>query len=187
MANFASTLKAEILRLARKEVRQQTAALQRASAAHRRQLAALRRQVVALERKAGELSKRGARPLAAPAEAAADGAAPRFSAKGLKSLRARLELSASDLGRLLAVSGQSVYNWENGKAVPRRAQVQALAELRGLGKREARTRLEAAATPAAGTGGKAAKRASRPAKAKAKAKRKSAPHKAARKARRAAA
>ena len=145
MANFATALKAEVVRLARREIRGQTLALQKASAAHRRQIAALRRQVVALERKAKTLVKNSAR--AAPVAAAADGegSSVRFVAKGLKSLRGRLGLSAGELGRLLGVSGQSVYNWENQKAVPRRAQVQALAQLRGLGKREVQARLEPAA------------------------------------------
>lgn len=166
MANFATALKAEVVRLARREIRGQTQALQKASAAHRRQIAALRRQVVALERKAKTLVKNSAR-VAPPAAADEAGGRPvRFVAKGLKTLRARLGLSAAELGRLLGVSGQSVYNWENKKAVPRRTQVQALAQLRDLGKREVRARLEseagAAATPlkrarkAAGAG-KAAK------------------------------
>jgi transcriptional regulator with XRE-family HTH domain len=142
MANFASALKAEVVRLARREIRGQTQALQKASAAHRRQIAALRRQVVALERKAKTLVKNSTRALPVAADGEAEGGSVRFVAKGLKSLRARLGLSAGELGRLLGVSGQSVYNWENQKAVPRRAQVQALAQLRGLGKREVRARLE---------------------------------------------
>ena len=147
MANFATALKAEVVRLARREIRGQTLALQKASAAHRRQIAALRRQVVALERKAKTLVKNSARAAPAVVAGEAEGSSVRFVAKGLKSLRARLGLSAGDLGRLLGVSGQSVYNWENQKAVPRRAQVQALAQLRGLGKREVQARL----APAAGT------------------------------------
>jgi DNA-binding transcriptional regulator YiaG len=150
MANFAAALKAEVLRLARKEARAQTRTLQRASAAHRRQIAALRRQVVALERKAAELGRRAGR--AAPARANADADAGegrvRFVAKGLKSLRSRLGLSAGELGQLIGVSAQSVYNWENRKAVPRAAQVQALAALRGAGKREVRARLESPAAAA---------------------------------------
>lgn len=142
MANFATALKAEVVRLARREIRGQTLALQKASAAHRRQIAALRRQVVALERKAKTLVKNTARATPVAASDEAEGSSVRFVAKGLKSLRARLGLSAGDLGRLLGVSGQSVYNWENQKAVPRRAQVQALAQLRGLGKREVQARLE---------------------------------------------
>ena len=49
----------------------------------------------------------------------------------------------SDFGRLVGASGQSVYNWEAGKTVPREGQQAALAAVRGLGKREAARRLEA--------------------------------------------
>ena len=68
----------------------------------------------------------------------------RFSAKGLKTHREKLGLSAAEYGQLAEVSSQSIYNWEAGKTVPRQAQVQALAGLRGIGKREAAKRLEAA-------------------------------------------
>src|SRR5688572_30775443 len=100
MANFATALKAEVVRLARREIRGQTLALQKASAAHRRQIAALRRQVVALERKAKTLVKNSVRAVPAAAETEAEGGSVRFVAKGLKSLRARLGLSAGELGRL---------------------------------------------------------------------------------------
>ena len=69
----------------------------------------------------------------------------RFSAEGLKALRTRLGLSAADLGQLVGASGQSVYNWEAGTAVPRENLRMALASLRGIGKREALKRLKAMA------------------------------------------
>ena len=71
----------------------------------------------------------------------------RFSAKGLRTLRTRLGFSAAQMGKLLGVSGQSVYNWEGQKSVPRKSQLVALAQLRGVGKRKAQARLDAAATP----------------------------------------
>jgi len=40
------------------------------------------------------------------------------------------------------VSGLSIYNWEKGKAKPRKEQVATLAALRGITKREAAARLE---------------------------------------------
>jgi predicted transcriptional regulator len=66
----------------------------------------------------------------------------RFSAKGMKSHRAKLGISAGDYGRLAGVSAQSIYNYETGKATPRQAQVAALLAVRSLGKREAMARLE---------------------------------------------
>jgi transcriptional regulator with XRE-family HTH domain len=57
-------------------------------------------------------------------------------------LRKRLGLSAADLGLLLGVSALSVYKWEQGKARPRAKYLEAIADLRGIGKREAAVRLE---------------------------------------------
>jgi DNA-binding XRE family transcriptional regulator len=56
---------------------------------------------------------------------------------GLASHRKRLDLSAENLGKLLGVSGQTIYHWEAGKARPRASQMPAIAALRKLGKRTA--------------------------------------------------
>jgi DNA-binding transcriptional regulator YiaG len=51
---------------------------------------------------------------------------------------------------LLGVSNQSVYHWETGKSKPRAAQLQAIAAVRKLGKKEVAQRLAAhAQEPAA--------------------------------------
>ena len=56
--------------------------------------------------------------------------------------RERLGLSAEDFGKLLGVSAQSIYNWEHEKARPRAEQLAKVAALRGIGKREAKARLD---------------------------------------------
>ena len=61
----------------------------------------------------------------------------RFSAKGLASQRKRLGLSAQALGKLIGVSGLSIYHWESGKARPRSNHLPAIAALKTLGKNEA--------------------------------------------------
>ena len=139
MANIGVMLKQEITRLARKETKAAVEPLRKANTAARRELVALRREVADLQRQLkGRV--RAAKAQAAPAGA---GTSTRFSAKGLKSLRARTGLSAADFGRLAGASGQSIYHWEAGKTVPGAKQRVALAALRGLGKREALRRLEA--------------------------------------------
>ena len=140
MPNIGSMLKDEIARLCRKEIRREVETVRKASALHRREIAALKRKVVALERQGTTLAKRAAKiEKITPAETTER--PMRFVAKGLVSLRTRLGLSAEDMGRLIGVSGQSVYNWEKGKAVPRKGQLVALAGVRGLGKVEAAARL----------------------------------------------
>jgi DNA-binding transcriptional regulator YiaG len=139
MPNIGALLKSEIARLARKEVRAEVTALRKASTGYRRDIAALKRQVADLERQA--TASRRAVKRAQPADSTV-AAKARFSATALKSHRAKLGISASDYGRLAGVSGQSIYNYEAGKAEPRQSQIAALAAVRALGKREAMGRLE---------------------------------------------
>ena len=137
MSSLGTMLKGEITRLSRKEARVQVEPLRKANATYRRDIAELKRQVTLLQRQLTGLSR--ARKNAP--EQAAEAKPMRFVAKGLRSLRARLGVSAAEFGQLVGSSGQSVYNWESGKAVPRASQMAALANVRGLGKREAQARL----------------------------------------------
>jgi DNA-binding transcriptional regulator YiaG len=141
MPNFSSLLKSEITRLARKEAKAAVEPLRKANGGYRRDIAELKRQIAALQRE----TRAFARPARAARQAEGDAKSSRFSAKGLKSLRARLGLSASDFGRLVSASGQSIYNWEAGKTVPGTAQRAAIAAARTMGKREAAKRLDAMA------------------------------------------
>lgn len=137
MTSLGSVLKNEITRLARKEIRAQIDPVKKANSAHRREIAELKRQVAMLSRQ----SKAASRASGKVAREKPEASAPRFVAKGLRSLRARLGLSAADFGKLAGVSGQSIYNWESGKSVPRKSQLTVLAGLRTLGKREAQARI----------------------------------------------
>ena len=66
----------------------------------------------------------------------------RFSPRGLKTHREKLGLSAADYAMLVGVTGQTVYNWEQGKSKPRDEQLASLVAVRDLGQREAWKRLE---------------------------------------------
>lgn len=168
MANLANALKEEISRLARKEVRQQTAGAAKSTAQCERDIAALKRQVDDLQRKlaalrapessksAGSKKKASTKPAAGrrDGKAASTGSTTtkkslrsRFSAKSLKGNRERLGLSADNYGKLVGVSGLSIYNWEQGKARPRESSIEALLKIKGIGKREAARRLQELDTP----------------------------------------
>ncbi|MES2948157.1 MAG: helix-turn-helix transcriptional regulator [Pseudomonadota bacterium] len=140
MANIALVLKEEITRLARKELRGQTAQLKKVSAQYRTEIAALKRRISALEKQVPRaLKSRETQVKAEPTTDVANG--KRFSAKGLRTLRARLDLSAKDFAKLLGVSDQSVNKWEAERAVPRAAQLASIAAIRKIGKREALAKL----------------------------------------------
>jgi DNA-binding transcriptional regulator YiaG len=151
MPNIAAVLKTEISRIARKEMRSEIQSLKQAVSSQRAQIATLKKRAETAERLLRQLSKGAAR--SAPArEAAGDDESAgglRFSAKGLKSLRTKLALSANDMGLLLGATGQSVYNWESGKVRPHAKHLPAIAALRGMGKKEVAKRLEALQAQAA--------------------------------------
>ncbi|WP_093206142.1 DNA-binding transcriptional regulator [Variovorax sp. YR750] len=145
MPNIASILKAEISRVARKEMRAETEALKKASVAHRTSIAELRRQVGALEKELRRVTKGATRAAKGPdsEDEASAGTKRRFSATRLAAHRAKLGLSAAIYGQLVGVSGQTIYHWEQGKARPRAVQLESLAAVRDLGAREIAERLAA--------------------------------------------
>src|SRR3954469_7148211 len=107
MPNIGALLKEEIVRLSRKEVRTQVEATKKASTQYRHHIAALKRQGSDLEGRVALLTRRMLVKAPAPADTPAH--KMRFVAKGLRSQRSRLGLSAADYGRLVGVSAQSVY------------------------------------------------------------------------------
>jgi DNA-binding transcriptional regulator YiaG len=140
MPNFAAALKQEITRLARKEVKAHLATTRRAAAQHRREIAMLKRQIRVLERRIAAPQAQAARTgeTQMPAKTAE---LRRFSIRSVKAQRRRLKLSAEQFGKLIGVTAQAIYNWEQGKARPRKSQFEALVAIRALGRREALARL----------------------------------------------
>ena len=145
MPNIASVLKAEVARLARKELKGQTDGLRKALVAYRTEIAALRKRVAELERGAKQASRASARAAKSVTmeDEPVNGAGLRFRAAGMAGNRKRLGLSAADFGLLVGTTGQSIYAWESGKSKPRGAHLAAIADLRGTGKREVAERLAA--------------------------------------------
>jgi DNA-binding transcriptional regulator YiaG len=142
MANLAATLKEEIQRLARKEIKAQTGSTKQAVAQYRREIAKLKRQVGGQEKKIAFLEAQERKRLGQSqvTEEAAEGV--RFSARSVKAQRERLGLSAANYARLVGVSEVTIYNWEQGKSRPQKAQLASLVAVRGIGKREALAKLE---------------------------------------------
>jgi len=154
MPNLTSTLKQEISRLARKELRNETESLKKSSARYRSEIATLKRRVEDLERQLAQ-SMRGTGRAPAKVNGAAHSAIEtghngngsarmRYSAKSLAAQRKRLGLSAAEFGKLVGVSAQSIYNWESQKARPREKQLVAFAAIRQMGRRDAATVLNQA-------------------------------------------
>lgn len=157
MPNLADTLKAEIARIARKELKGELQFLRKAVAHQRGEIAALKREIKALQSSGRRLQRDLNRPARPPARATAPEApetpeTPRrrgrqpapYSAAAFAATRQRLGLTQAQMGRLLGVSPLSIYKWETGQVMPRAAPLAKIADLKKMGVREARRRIAAA-------------------------------------------
>jgi len=142
MTTFANALKDEMRRLARKEVKAQTESTTQAVTQYRKEIAKLKRQVKDIEKKLSFLQDQERKRLATPNGNVDSHEGGHFSARSVKAQRAKSGLSASDYAKLIGVSPLTIYNWEHGKTKPRKEHLTALVVLRGIGKREAKAKLE---------------------------------------------
>ena len=146
MSNIAQALKAEIIRLSRKEIKASVNPLRKSNFALKKAVWDLKNTVSALQAENKHLSAlcksvQGNQPNVPPegAEKA------RFTSKGIRILRTKLGLSQDSFAKLLGVSSQAVYVMEHkeGKRLKlRAATLSNLLPVRRMGKREVKRMLE---------------------------------------------
>ena len=130
--NLAGTLKSEIRRLARKEVRASVMPLRRLVAGLRRRVAQQRKHISELER---SLRRSAGNSHAAEAPEREDSQI-RFSPEWVKAHRKKLKMSRRVYAKLIGVSAQSIFGWETGRTRPRRRALESWRKLRSMGVRE---------------------------------------------------
>ena len=146
MPDVARVLREEVQRLAKRQVKAGLAPIKRDNIRLKKNVADLRRELAALSRTSRELlAKVTAAVATKKTEVATERAASlRPTSKSLARRRRRLGLTQVEFGRLLGVSGQAVLNWESkgSRVRMRSANLEALAGIQKIGKREARRQLE---------------------------------------------
>ncbi len=143
MVNISVVLKDMVRRLAKKEVKANTSKTKQAVARYRRDIALLKRELQSQAKEITFLKAQEQKRLVQPTAEEESAENARFSPRSVRSQRKRLKLSAADYGKLVGVSGLTIYHWESGKSRPRKAQLAALVAVRGIGKREALAKLAA--------------------------------------------
>ena len=140
MPNILPSLNEHIRKQARRDLKPLISEGKKRTTEHRRSIAALKREVAQLRRDLAAIKKQ--LPEAPKVVAGEVLQKSRLRIDGLKTHRAKLGLSAKDYGKLMGVSGLTIYNWEAGKSKPRRSQLPNIVAVRGIGKREALERLK---------------------------------------------
>ena len=151
MATFADSLKREIARVARKELKGEIAALRKSLALQRSEISGLKKQLTIsqaeikrLARAKQGLSKQA--PQIEPRQTpdvtkSRPGRKAVFTAERLKAQRSRLGFTQEQMGKLLGVSSLSIWKWEAGSSAPRASRVSEILASLSLGKREALARI----------------------------------------------
>jgi DNA-binding transcriptional regulator YiaG len=145
MGKMEQTLKSEIMRLAKKQVRATCLPLVRDVRRLKRTVSALRKTVAVLARLGAELQAQRTAERTSLAAAPEEVKAARLSPLLIKKLRARLGITQGELAALVGVSTSAVASWEYRKAKPEGHNREALVALRKLGRREVRGILAAKA------------------------------------------
>ena len=140
MGKLESTIKSEIQRLAKREIRSTFIPLRREVRAMRLKLSGLSKGIASLDRMAKELHLEEVKPRleATPEEVKAS----RFTPDRIRRLRKKLGISMRELGILTGVGLSAVAMWEKGKFRPRGEKKAALVALRKLRKRDRRSWLK---------------------------------------------
>jgi DNA-binding transcriptional regulator YiaG len=136
MGKMEQTLKSEITRLARKEMRATYLPLARDVRRLKRAVSALRKTVAVLAKLRAELQAQRTAERARLAAAPEEVKVARLSPLLVKKLRKRLGITQGELATLVGVSTSAVGFWEYGKAKPEGHNREALVALRKLGRRE---------------------------------------------------
>jgi DNA-binding transcriptional regulator YiaG len=138
MGKMEQTLKSEITRLAKKQVRATCLPLARDVRWLKRTVSALRKTVAVLARLGTGLQAERQAQRAKLAVAPEEVKTARLSPLLVKELRARLGITQSGVATLVGVSASAVGSWEYAKAKPEGHNREALVALRKLGKRKVR-------------------------------------------------
>jgi DNA-binding transcriptional regulator YiaG len=144
MSNIAKVLKAEIMRISRKEAKGTTQGIGKSNTWLKKIVADLKRRVLLLEKDNKALVAAMKRYQAQYPEAPAEETKKvRLTSRGVRSLRGRLHLSQVDFGKLVGTTPYSVYLWETkeGALKLRDKTRTALLSIRGLRGGEAKAKL----------------------------------------------
>jgi DNA-binding transcriptional regulator YiaG len=145
MSNVVKVLKAEIIRISRKEARSATQGIGRSNTWLRKVVADLKKRVLLLEKGNKRLAATVKKYQVAQPEKVEqeEGRKARFTSRGIHSLRRKLRLSQADFGKLLGTTPHAVYLWEKkaGALNLRDKTKAAILSIRGLGAKEAKDKL----------------------------------------------
>ena len=144
MSSLIASLKSEIARVAKKELKAELLSMRKALTAHRSEIAALKRQVKGLTSEIKQVKRTSKAATQAAKPVARRPRAFKFNASRFADLRNQWGITQVQMAQLLGASSLSVHKWEKGTSNPRAAQLERIAHIMKLGKRQVIQELQSA-------------------------------------------
>jgi DNA-binding XRE family transcriptional regulator/uncharacterized coiled-coil protein SlyX len=150
MNTFSNAFRAEVVRMARKELKPELQGMRKAITSHRSEIAALKREVKSLtsQLKAAQRQPKVGSGAASDQPKVSKRAAREefvFAPEMLAQMRNALSATQLQMAALLAVSPLTYSRWEKGQAHPRTKQLAKIEELVSMGPAKAEKKLRQAA------------------------------------------
>ena len=148
MNTFSNAFRAEVVRMARKELKPELQGMRKAITSHRSEIAALKRELKALTSQLKTTQRQVKIADTPKVKTGAEESTPKktrqiqFNAQAFAEKRAAFGITQKEMAQLLGASSLSVYKWESGQVHPRAAQLERIAEVLKLGKRKALAMLQ---------------------------------------------
>lgn len=145
MPNIAQALKAEIVRISRKETKASVDPIRKSNVSLKKNVADFKKRIAALESEIKSLKTVYKKNEGQKPEVTSEAAEKvRFTSKGIIKLRNKIGVTQGQFAKLIGVSSQNIYSLEHkeGRLKFRSTTLANLLSIRGLGKREAKKRLE---------------------------------------------
>ena len=151
MNTFSNAFRAEVVRMARKELKPELQGMRKAITSHRSEIAALKREVKSLtsQLKAAQRQSKGGGMAASSDQPKISKRTARenflFAPEMLAQMRQALGATQLQMAALLAVSPLTYSRWEKGQAQPRTKQLAKIGELVNMGPAKAEKKIRQAA------------------------------------------
>jgi DNA-binding transcriptional regulator YiaG len=145
MANLSQAIKAEIVRISRKEIKSSIGPLHSSNVALKHAVAGLKRRVAELESSNRQLMASYKKEKGTPQITTEEVQKARITSRTIRKLREKLGVSQESFAKLIGISSQNIYVMEHkaGRLRLRPSTLTSLLTVRGMGKRDVQKRLEA--------------------------------------------
>ena len=145
MNTFSNAFRAEVVRMARKELKPELQSMRKAITTHRSEIAALKRELKTVTSRLNTAQRQikvADTPKVTTSEISSKPSQFEFNPELLEKMRTALDITRTDFAQLLGATALSVYKWTTSGVRPRAAQLAKIEDVLRMGPGKALKKLQ---------------------------------------------